>query len=167
MFIREADEFDSKAISDLVSDSLLDCYINGFHENAKKDFLADNNACSIARYMNNGDRFYTAVANGKTVGVIGVRLNSHITHFFVSREFRGKGVGKMLWYHARNACVDRGNSEGFTLNSLNSSLPIYEKFGFRQDGPAKNLGGLISTPMKLSTDLNTIKGYANREKKAI
>lgn len=92
---------------------------------------------------------HVAEMNGELVGFVGVRGNAHLYHLFVSQPLQGRGIGRMLWEVAKRECEASGHQGAFTVNASSNAMPIYERWGFRRDGPAQNSNGVIYNPMKL------------------
>ncbi|HWI98136.1 MAG TPA: GNAT family N-acetyltransferase [Burkholderiales bacterium] len=51
------------------------------------------------------------------------------------------------WSVARTDCLAAGNPGGFTVNSSNNAVAIYEKLGFVRTAPMQNKDGVLYNPM--------------------
>ncbi len=76
--------------------------------------------------------YYASIKDGEIVGLIAV-TNSHIEMVYVKKEFRARGVAKLLWYEILN----RIDAEFFTVESLDINIPLYKKLGFCLTGEVR------------------------------
>jgi GNAT superfamily N-acetyltransferase len=84
------------------------------------------------------------------IGTIEMRGKNHITLFCVETKYRRRGVGRKLLQRALEIC-EKHNPElsEVTVNSLLSSVHIYERLGFRVEKPVGEKGDVPCTPMSL------------------
>ena len=121
--------------------------IHEFESHAKVHFLTKNNESSIRQFVAEGFRYHVAELSGRIIGFAGVRDNKHLYHLFVANEFQRQGLGRRLWSVARTDCLAAGNPGGFTVNSSNNAVAIYEKLGFVRTAPMQNKDGVLYNPM--------------------
>ena len=88
--------------------------------------------------------FYSAIHNGKVVGVLGMRENNHIGYFYVNKNYHRLGIGKDLF----NLMQKDYDIKEFTVNAAPYGIPIYTRLGFVPTDTEKNVNGVIFTPMK-------------------
>jgi len=88
--------------------------------------------------------FYGAYVEGRLVGVLATRGNSHIALFFVEPCFQRQGVGRALLSAARQAC----RSDTMTVNSSPYAVEIYRHLGFHALSSEQLADGIRFTPMK-------------------
>ncbi len=69
---------------------------------------------------------------------------SHISLFFVEKDSRCKGLGKLLM----EKVFEKTSSLYITVNSTKYGVPIYEKYGFKIMDKEQQKDGLYYTPMK-------------------
>ena len=100
--------------------------------------------------MQNGFRYHVAEFNNQVVGVIGIKNNNHLYHLFVSEAHHKKGIGRLLWAVARDACIAAGNSETFIVNSSRYAQDFYKKLGFVAQSEPQERNGVVSIPMRFS-----------------
>ena len=97
---------------------------------------------AIARQIHDeGYRYFAAFLDDKMVGYCAVQKDAAVSiflsKFYVSRNVRGRGIGKQLLYHAVSACQPPGQPSGsvtiwLTVNKRNdTSIAVYRKLGFR------------------------------------
>ena len=149
MDIREATKQDGKAIAELIRELAVKFIIPEFSAQGKNSFLDSNDQEAIEAFIDNGFHYYVAETLGNTVGVVGVRENSHLYHLFVSEAQQGKGLSRQLWELAKNKCLSNGNPGKFTVNSSNNSIGVYEAFGFRRTSGMEENNGVLYNPMLL------------------
>ena len=96
-----------------------------------------------------GSVFLLALEGERIIGVIEIEGLSHIALLFVARDRRRRGVARRLWESARAFCrtFDPGGRR-FTVNSLESALPVYRSLGFVECGPPMRQDGLVTIPMR-------------------
>lgn len=116
---------------------------------AQETFLRSNDRTGIAGHIAAGFRYHVAEADGKLIGFIGVRDNSHLYHLFVADDAQRKGVGRQLWKVAKAACDAFGNPGRFTVNSSNNAVKFYESLGFVRSAPQQERDGVLYNPMCL------------------
>ena len=99
--------------------------------------------------MQAGYKYHVAEKDGRLVGVVAVRGNTHLYHLFVAEQYQREGIAKKLWQVAMEVCLSNGNPGEFTVNSSEYALGIYKQFGFvAQPGPQIHKG-VVFFPMKL------------------
>ena len=153
MTIRPMASHDVDTAASLLSELASEFIVHEFDSEAQKQFLAENDADCIRRFIDRGFRYHVAEADGAIVGFVGVRDNKHLYHLFVAKPVQRRGVGHQLWEFAKAQCEALGHRGAFTVNSSNNAVPIYERWGFRRDGPSKtNASGVVYNPMKMETD---------------
>lgn len=149
MHIREANAADADAISRLIlplGEKFIACDL--LPEGARA--LLDSFQCSaIISYFEAGYRYHVAEEDGRLVGVVGVRDNSHLYHLFVDEDYHRQGVARRLWNAARQAANDAGNAGRFTVNSSPYAVPVYRRLGFVETGPADCTKGVVCVPMAM------------------
>lgn len=97
-----------------------------------------------------GQRFHLAYLNDALVGVAAIREDSHLVHFYIGTRYQGRGFARRLWRRMLLDAVRRAGTRCFTVNAVRRAVPIYARFGFREndsEGPSRS--GVIITPMKL------------------
>lgn len=78
------------------------------------------------------------------MGILAVREGKHVCAFFVRDGEQGKGYGgKLMRYF-----LDRASASEITVNASSYGKPIYEKFGFAEEGGEQTKDGMKFTPMK-------------------
>jgi GNAT superfamily N-acetyltransferase len=97
-----------------------------------------------------GQRFYLAYLGSVLVGVAAMRDDNHLLHFYVSTRYQGQGIARRLWQRAMQDAVRRAGTCRFTLNATRFAVPVYQRLGFRVDGPERpSPSGVMTTPMSL------------------
>ena len=154
MRIRPAADTDSGNISTLIRglSHLLTISPDGV---GAEQFLATISEEAIRRYITAGNFLYMVAEIGnELVGAVALRDQTHLYHLFVAPAFQRQGLARLLWSTVREAALAKGNAGAFTVNSSPNALPIYERFGFVQDGPRVETHGVAFIPMRLTIDNN-------------
>jgi GNAT superfamily N-acetyltransferase len=84
-----------------------------------------------------------AESDGRIVGMIDVKNDSHICLLFVDSSCQRQGIGRQLVERATALC--RGRQTGLKMIDVNSSLwavPVYARLGFRQAAPEQEQSGI-------------------------
>lgn len=89
-------------------------------------------------------------SNGRLIGVVGIRDNSHLYHLYVAPDQHRKGYASQLWAHAKQAAIAAGNPGEFTLNSSLYAENMYRGFGFVPTAEKQEMHGLAFIPMRLT-----------------
>lgn len=96
------------------------------------------------------DNHFVCVASvdDELAGMIDIRDNNHVALLFVAKAHQHHGIAKGLLHaaldHARAADPDL---ERVTVNSSRYGVPAYERLGFRQTGPEREVDGISFIPM--------------------
>lgn len=145
--IRLAREADANAISALVR-RLTHVHISrDFTEEGRRFLDEALRSQNILESMRSSGRYFVAVRQDTIVGVVATRDNSHLLLLFVAEEAQGQGLARIMWEHARNACVEAGYSGPFTVSAALGAVPVYKTLGFTATGPATTEHGVTRVPM--------------------
>lgn len=150
VILREARREDAHAISALIHELMP--YLTLAPDGAgAEQFKASMSAAAVERYVAEPNyRYWMAYAGAELAGVVAMRDNRHLFHLFVARALHGRGLARQLWNAAGQAALEAGNTEGYTVNSSPSALPIYLRFGFVPTGPRVEQHGIAYIPMRLA-----------------
>lgn len=155
MEIRLAIPSDAPAISALIT-RLSKFFAVGANGVGAEGFLSSLEAASIEKLISAPSfKYYVGLQNTEIVGVVALRDNTHLFHLFVAEPWQGKGIGKLLWLHAKNAATTAGNPGRFTVNSTMYGVPVYESFGFAATGKKTETNGIAFIPMLYDQTDNT------------
>ena len=100
------------------------------------DFAAQFSADALLQVLGSSNhRYHVAVCRQRLLGVIGVRDNTRLLHFFVAESHHGQGIGRQLWNRAREEIVQEVGRLEITVNSSLYAVDIYRRFGFECVGP--------------------------------
>lgn len=106
-------------------------------------------------FINNYDSvreldIYAAYENDRLLGVIAVRFQSHISLFFVPKEFQKQGIGRRLFEYVLNLCHEKK----MTVNSSPYAVLVYRRLGFVDTDTEALEDGIRYTPMEYQKDLS-------------
>jgi GNAT superfamily N-acetyltransferase len=149
--IRAARPADAPAVSELVCDVAATTIFRDGPEDGRRYFMAMNTRDAVAGKMNDDAyRYFVAELDGRIVGMIAMRSNSHLYHLFVDGSLHRGGLGRRLWEHARAECARNGNRGRFTVNATPDTVGFYEKLGFQVSGDMHVRNGHPALPMTLA-----------------
>jgi GNAT superfamily N-acetyltransferase len=101
-----------------------------------------------------GQRFHLGYLGDVLVGVSAMRDDCHLTQFFVSTRYQGRGIARQLWLRTMRDAVHRAGTSRFTLNATRCAVAVYRHLGFVETGPeGRSPNGAITTPMLLELAL--------------
>ena len=151
LIIRPAGETDSPAIAALI-DSLIPQIVEPGAP-AAEVFMASISPAAIAGYIRNPDYRYLLGFIGETlVGAAAMRDNRHLYHLFVDARFHRRGIARALWLQLREAAMEAGNTDEFTVNSSINAIAVYTRLGFVAADEVQHKNGLRFQPMRLAAD---------------
>ena len=142
--IRKATVDDAGAIGVLIRASAEAHILPSLTGEGRAHFLDDHTDASIAERLRRDFDYHVAERGGELVGVVGVRLPTHLYHLFVVDAARQRGIGRRLWQHAWRAAGSPGT---MTVNASLNAVDAYRRFGFVEDGGPMDVGGVVFQPM--------------------
>lgn len=89
-------------------------------------------------------KFFGAFEDGKIVGVIATKEDTHIALFFVDGKSHGQGIGRKLY----DFIATLNPSKHFTVNSSPYAKDIYHHMGFQDLSEEQCIHGLRFIPME-------------------
>lgn len=147
--IREAGLADTVAISAMMTPVASRQIAADFPQQGRESLLGGMTPAALAENMLRGYRYHVAENDDAIVGVIGMRGYSHLYHLFVSQSVQGRGIGRLLWQHARDASLAELQLRQFTVFSSAIAEEFYRQLGFRRTGDPKTKNGVVAIPMRL------------------
>ena len=93
-------------------------------------------------------QLFGAYENGKIVGVISLRNETHISLLFVEDQYHMRGVGRALMNYLTEYVSKEEGKEYVTVNSSPYAVGFYHKLGFHDTGFEETNDGIRYTPMK-------------------
>ena len=151
MIIRLADVNDAKAISALITESTKKHILLNLPNKVHSMLLESMTEIEIKRYLSANYIYHIAENElSDLIGVIAIRDNTHLYHFFVADKYHGKGVSNALWETAKSKSIASGNISGFTINSAVGAEKVYLKLGFKRINGIREQDGMKDIPMILS-----------------
>jgi len=139
------EEKDVKAVSATCMASFLQSVADTLSQEGVSTFsnIAATNA--FLDRMKGDNLILVADNNGKIEGVIELKEGRHVAMLFISIERQKKGIGRKLLSSALNYA----KVETVTVSASLSSVPAYEKYGFKCKGEAGESAGLVYQPMEI------------------
>jgi ribosomal protein S18 acetylase RimI-like enzyme len=119
----------------------LECSSSDFDEeglNTFKKFLNDKDAI-------NSVTIYGAFISKELIGIIGTKhLGSHISLFFIDKQYQGLGIGRKLFEFAKKD----SNANYITVSSSTHAVEIYQRLGFVKISEIQRKDGISSISMQ-------------------
>ncbi|MFH0256948.1 GNAT family N-acetyltransferase [Vibrio rumoiensis] len=145
MFVRKMEEKDLESVSATCMASFQQSVAGTLSEEGVSTFskIAATNA--FLERMKGDNLVLVAEIDGKVEGVIELKEGRHVAMLFISPECQKKGIGKALLSSALNYA----KVETITVSASLSSVPAYEKYGFKCKGEADESAGLVYQPMEI------------------
>lgn len=147
MHVREMKESDIDTVARLLERLAREYFLGTCSPEQASTFVRDNDAAAIRRLAGEGYVYHVACDGRNTAGFIAVREERHVYHLFVDSAYHRRGLGRMLWEHAKAAAVARGGDGCFTVNASNYAVAMYEALGFARTAPMQTKNGLQFNPM--------------------
>jgi N-acetylglutamate synthase-like GNAT family acetyltransferase len=149
MKIRVAQKKDAHDISKMLV-MLTEKFIAvGFSEAGLASMRDSMKPEAILNYIEIGYRYHVAEIEGKIIGAVATRENTHLYHLFIEESHQGKGYSRELWEVAKSACISAGNDKYFTVNSSLNAQDVYKSWGFIPISGIRETNGVKDMPMKL------------------
>ncbi|TBR41613.1 GNAT family N-acetyltransferase [Marinomonas agarivorans] len=145
MSIRRATKEDAEKLSDLVK-SLAHFYLDHSTDELPQ-WLTDTltSDAFVKRLASKEYINFIYEQDSDIAGYISLKKPNHIYHLFVSEQYQGNGISRLLWNHAKSSVA----ATSFTLRSSVYAIPIYKRFGFVESDAIGTKDGISFQPMKL------------------
>jgi GNAT superfamily N-acetyltransferase len=165
--IRLAREEDARAIGVLVRRCTRQDVLPDQPARAAAHLLETMSARSERTRIREGKRYHVAEIDGRIVGVVATRDDSHVFRLFVSRRWRRLGIARMLLARAVTDCRRRAGTRKITLNASAFAVEAYRRLGFVVTGRAigRGPGGVVATPMVLDAARGAPRGRPSPRRK--
>ena len=138
---------DAAAISELVSSVSRNFIATSLGPGGLSKLLASMDRDATEQRIREGWLHLLAIERHVLVGVIVVKPWTHLYHFFVRDDWRGRGIGRTLFESAEAWALERVGKRLQTVNSSLNAIGIYERLGFESSGPVIDLDGVRYQPM--------------------
>jgi len=146
MEIRKIKQEELKKTIDLVWKVFFKFEAPDYSKEGIENFFKFANYENIKENLNRNMKMYVAKVNGKIVGVIGYRDNSHINLLFVLEEYQYNGIAKALYNLVIDNCKNV-DTKRVTVNSSPYAHDVYLKFGFTDANKMQEIDGIKFYPM--------------------
>ncbi len=112
------------------------------------EFRRSVNVDTVVERVRRGELFLKGCYNeGKLVGVIAVRDESHISLLFVRKDHHRRGIARSLFEAVVNDIRVKGGISKITVNSSPYAVEIYHRIGFIDTDVEQTKNGIRFTPM--------------------
>jgi len=149
MQIRVATVEDAQCVSDFVTHIAQQQISPTLSEGGLKHLIAEMSATNQVQRLQEGYRFFIAYDRDEILGVACVRLPCHLYYLFVRPDQQRKGIGRTLWYCARDSICEINPNPVITVNSSLNAVAAYQRLGFSIDGPPQESHGVRFQPMRM------------------
>jgi GNAT superfamily N-acetyltransferase len=115
-----------------------------------RDFITDS---ALKRMFTAGA--YQVMAGfyqGRMVGMISLRNESHISLLFVDSAYHHRGIGRALILALEDYVRSEIGKNRLTVNASPYGVGFYHRLGFQDIEPEKQQDGIIFTPMFLNIE---------------
>lgn len=91
-----------------------------------------------------------AFSDGRMVGIISLRNETHISLLFVDGHYHRRGIGRALIFALAEYVKTEIGKKRLTVNASPYGVGFYHRLGFQDLGPERQQDGIIFTPMFLN-----------------
>lgn len=110
------------------------------------DFITDSTLHKM--FLLGSYQMFVACMDGKMVGMITLRNESHISLLFVDERYHRRGIGRALMRCLCDYLLTEMSVDRVTVNASPYGLGFYHRLGFRDLGMQTQKDGIIYTPME-------------------
>ncbi|WP_448547267.1 GNAT family N-acetyltransferase [Thalassotalea fusca] len=148
--IVKATEVNASDMSIVIQAALTAFILPECSEQGAQRLLNATSETSILSEMREGTVYFLAKSAQRIIGVIGLRRNCHLYHLFVLPGEQKSGIGKRLWYCARDFAINELGANTITVNASFNAVKFYRQLGFEPVSEYRIRGGIKDLPMKLN-----------------
>lgn len=145
MTIRLATESDAHEIAELVM------LLSSFYTKNPTDEIplwlnkSFSQQAFISRILDSDYSNFVYVCDGRVVGYISLKSQSHLYHLFVSEAYQRQGIARQLFDRVLSSTA----ANIITVRSSIYAVPFYKKLGFIESGISATKDGIVFQPMEL------------------
>ena len=111
-----------------------------------QDFITDS---ILYRMFLMGEyQLFAAYDNGRMVGMISLRNETHISLLFVDEKYHKRGIGRQLIQYVGNYVLCEEGHDFVTVNAAPYAVEFYHRVGFVDTDARQFNDGIWYTPMK-------------------
>lgn len=111
-----------------------------------EDFITD--ASLKQMFLIGAYQMIIAYYEGRMVGMITLRNETHISLLFVDRDYHRRGIGRALMDSMADYVCHELGKDHLTVNASPYGREFYHRIGFTDLGPETCRDGIIYTPME-------------------
>ncbi len=110
------------------------------------DFITDS---ILKRMFIMGEyQLFGAYDNGRMIGMISLRSQTHISLLFVDAAYHKRGIGRQLIQYVGSYVLWEEGRRLITVNAAPYAVDFYRRVGFRDTGKKKFKDGIWYIPME-------------------
>ena len=111
-----------------------------------QDFITDS---ILYRMFLMGEyQLFAAYDNGRMIGMISLRNETHISLLFVDAKYHRHGIGRQLIQYVSNYVLQEEGHDFVTVNAAPYAVEFYHRVGFVDTNVRQFNDGIWYTPMK-------------------
>ena len=111
-----------------------------------QDFITDS---ILYRMFLMGEyQLFAAYDNGRMIGMISLRNETHISLLFVDAKYHRRGIGRQLIQYVSNYVLQEEGHDFVTVNAAPYAVEFYHRVGFVDTNVRQLNDGIWYTPMK-------------------
>ncbi|HAK73876.1 MAG TPA: hypothetical protein DCP36_10300 [Sporomusaceae bacterium] len=150
LIIKPAAAEESEQIAAMIGKVFVEYNAASMLPEGRAKFLEFIRPANIRMRLTAGACMFVAYHGGQVVGVIEVRIYSHIALLFTARHYQRRGIAKKLLQAAIARCLEkRPQLTSITVNSSAYAVPVYEQLGFIIRNKEQMQQGVRYLPMVL------------------
>lgn len=146
MIVRKMKETDVAAVSAVCMASFTCSVADSLTEQGVSTFTKIAASEAFLERMNGDNVVLVAEVHGEIQGIIELKAGRHIAMLFINPGHQKQGIGKALL----TAVLQHARVETVTVKASLSSVPAYNKYGFKCSGKIAESAGLVYQPMEFS-----------------
>jgi len=149
--LRQATLFDVFELSTVLIASITQLCAKDHHNEPDQivRWSANKDPASIRRWISEGAQIHVIEKEGHIAGVGAITHAGWINLLYMSPEFVGAGLGKLLLRHLEHLLAQSGHIVA-RLDATRTAFGFYESQGWNADGAPKYWNGIPQFPMRKS-----------------
>lgn len=115
-----------------------------------QDFITDS--VLYRMFVMGAYQLFGAYDNGKMVGMISLRNETHISLLFVDERYHRHGIGRRLIQYVSSYVLNEEGHNFITVNAAPYAVDFYHRLGFVDTDERQFNDGIWYTPMEKSVE---------------
>lgn len=146
---RKMVEEDIDNVYEVIKDTFFEFIAQDYSREGIDEFMKYASKENLLERFKRGNISIVSEDNNRIMGLIEMRDLTHISLYFVDKNYKGKGIGKNLYKKAMESIKKIKNDiKEVTVNSSPYAVEVYEKLGFEKVKEQMEVNGIKFIPMK-------------------